>query len=59
MMCFRDRGYCDADCANLKCKRKLTDQVKADAEEWWGKPNPPVDTADYSDRCEAYVQHRW
>lgn len=32
MICYRDMTYCDyADCADLKCSRRLTDTVEKDA----------------------------
>lgn len=35
MICYLDMTFCvSSDCEN-KCNRKLTPEIKADAEEWW------------------------
>lgn len=36
MMCFRDTTFCvSPNCINL-CGRKLTEEVKKEADKWWG-----------------------
>ena len=42
VLCYRDMTFCvSLNCKN-KCGRKLTKEIKDAAEEWWGKPNPPI-----------------
>ncbi len=53
-MCYRDRTYCGADCANTQCDRKLTIEVHQAAEQWWGSPEAPIAVSDYSLTCPAY-----
>ncbi|MHC5011187.1 MAG: hypothetical protein ACYTG6_09585 [Planctomycetota bacterium] len=46
MISFRDMTFCtNPDC---KCSpgRRLTDEVKAAAERWWGGPGAPIACAD-------------
>lgn len=40
MICYRDRTYCISP--NCVCGRKLTPEIEAAAEEWWGKPGAPI-----------------
>lgn len=54
MICYRDRTYCQAACANNDCNSKYTEQVIADAEQWWGSPSAPICVADLSLNCPAY-----
>lgn len=56
MICFRDRTYCPywTICKNgQSCNRALTDNVKAAAERWWGKPGAPICV--YSEAPECFV----
>lgn len=58
MICFRDMSFCVAKCATTPCVRKLTDEVRADAERWWlgfnNEPGAPIDQCDWSERCAEY-----
>jgi hypothetical protein len=56
MICFQDRTFCIADCANEECRNKLTEKVTAAAEEWWGKQGAPISTWDCSQYCPDYVE---
>lgn len=55
MMCYRDRTYCSAgeDCVCSQ-DRKLTEEVKRAAREWWGGDDPPIAMSDLcGDRREV------
>lgn len=54
MICFRDMTFCDAKCANTKCHRMLTDDVKARARSWWGQPGAPIAVGDLSNGCPKF-----
>ena len=54
MMCYRDRTYCVAECSTKECNSKYTEQVQADAEQWWGSPSAPICISDLSSGCPAY-----
>lgn len=44
MMCYKDMTFCvSKNCINA-CGSKLTDEIIAAAEIWWGSPNPPICT---------------
>ena len=53
MLCFRDMSFCTAKCATQHCDRKLTDQIKRDAEAWWPE-NPAIATSDFSLTCAEF-----
>ncbi|WP_332764004.1 hypothetical protein [Phenylobacterium sp.] len=55
MICFRDKTFCAADCATADCHRKLTDQVRADARRWWGKPGAPIAVANLAANCPDHT----
>ena len=44
MICFRDKTFCNSkDCKSFKgCISALTDEVKKDAEKWWGGKDAPI-----------------
>ena len=45
MMCYQDMTFCPffKNCKNGdNCMRALTEQVKQDAQKWWGDGNPPI-----------------
>lgn len=55
MICFRDMTFCNAPCANVDCRRRLTDAVIADARRWWGKEGAPIAVANFAERdCVEY-----
>lgn len=51
---YRDRTFCIARCKTTRCDRKLTEQVRRDAREWWGGDGAPIGQANFSSRCEDY-----
>ena len=54
MLHFRDKTFCSAQCKNTECHRNITEKVKKEAENWWGGPNPPIATSDFSPSCEYF-----
>lgn len=54
MICYKDMTFCVAECGELKCPRNLTDQVKADAEAWWGSKDAPIAVSDFRLECDMY-----
>ena len=34
MICYRDRTYCSAPCANRECSRCVTPEIEAEAKRW-------------------------
>ena len=54
MMCYKDKTFCtQSTCANWNtCDRALTDEVKEQADKWWGKPGAPI--AIFTDKPNCY-----
>jgi len=47
MLCFRCRTYCISKNCQNKCGRKLTQEIKDAAAEWWGKPGAPISVSTF------------
>ncbi len=45
MMCFRDMTFCSNPTCTCEPFRRLTDEVLAAAEQWWGGPGAPISMA--------------
>ena len=58
MICFRDMTFCSKECGNTKCGRNLTEQVRKDADKWWGKgkDEAPIAVANFHEGCEDYKE---
>lgn len=56
MICYLDRAFCSAACANYTCPRNYTDDVRLAAREWWDHDpdNAPIALADFSKYCGEY-----
>ena len=58
MIGYRDRTFCDGNGGKCEafqgCPRALTATVKADAERWWGKPDPPITQFSEPQKLECY-----
>jgi hypothetical protein len=56
MIGYNDKTYCtDSKCAKWKdCPRALTEDVKKDAEKWWGNPNYPITM--FAGRIDCYEE---
>ncbi len=57
MMCYRDMTFCTfyKDCTSADtCHRPLTDEVKAQAVEFWGSEDVPI--ACFTDRPDCFVE---
>ncbi len=38
MLCYKDMMFCTfLECKNVVCVRRLTEKVRADAQEWWNR----------------------
>lgn len=55
MICFKDMTFCESNCANIKCHRNITEQVKEEAEKWWGSKDYPIATADFAPACAKHI----
>lgn len=42
MMAYKDRAFCVSPQCQNKCGRQLTEQVRRDAEKWWGGKDVPI-----------------
>lgn len=42
MICFKDRTFCCSPNCQNKCGRQWTEELRKQAEEWWGGPDAPV-----------------
>ena len=42
MMCFRDRAFCTARCAQVNCSRRWTPQLQEEADTWWNPKDDPL-----------------
>ena len=57
MLCYADKTFCNnPGCTNNKCKKKLTDEVKRKADEWWGGPGAPVAVMDFRETCGEFKE---
>jgi hypothetical protein len=54
MICYHDRQYCTAACANDQCSLMLTEAVKEGAR----KAQLPISMGDRSKHCEIYMPIR-
>ena len=55
MISYKDMTFCrEYTCKhfNRGCERSLTEQVEADAAQWWGNENAPISV--FTDRPECY-----
>lgn len=50
MICYRDRTYCTAACANDQCSLKLTEAVREGAR----KAKLPISMGDRSKGCKIF-----
>lgn len=54
MISYRDMTFCVANCNNEKCTRKLTDEIREEAVDWWGNSDAPIAVADFTNSCDKY-----
>lgn len=56
MLHYRGISYCSASnqCATQVCDRKVTPEVQAAADRWWGGPGAPFAFMNFSDRCGEF-----
>lgn len=55
MMCYKDRTFCSAKCANKACFRYFDEVTQEAANKWWGSDTPPIAFCDFSKGCEAFA----
>ena len=59
MLCYKDKSFCSAKCAETHCHRQFTDKERENADKWWatwGSTHPvPVAFSDFSPTCPAYI----
>jgi hypothetical protein len=55
MISYMDKTFCNSDCLNQKCTRKLTPEIVNDAAEWWGNENAPIAVSNFTTTCESYI----
>ena len=53
MMCYRDMTFCINPNCTCDPRRRLTREIEAAAERWWGGPGAPLCVADL---CKAKPQ---
>lgn len=56
MMCYLDTTFCTAKCGTVDCPVKLTPEVIAAAERWYGEPDAPIAQCDRSEGCERWTE---
>ena len=54
MLCFKDITFCEAECGNTNCDRRLTDEVQQQAIKWWGNEQAPIAVSDFSGDCDKF-----
>jgi len=57
MLCYRDKTWCPfySTCnQGIGCHRALTDQVKRDADHWWGKEGAPICMFSQKPKCYKF-----
>jgi len=57
MLSFQDRTFCTAsECSKfgVSCERSLTNEIKAQAEKWWGGQNPPISYFENPKQLKCY-----
>ena len=55
MFSYKDMTFCNSDCTNTECERKLTPEVVNNASHWWGGDDAPIAISNFSNSCESYV----
>lgn len=61
MIGYRDMTFCtQSECARFgkDCHRSLTDEVKRQAEQWWGGPGAPIYTFAPSEKPECFEEKK-
>jgi hypothetical protein len=51
-LCYKDRTYCESDCANTRCRRFIYKTLFKEAEDF----GLPVAVSDFSPDCIDYVK---
>lgn len=65
MMCYRDMSFCSSSsiCANTRCDRNFSVEVRAAAERWWNptgdpekKDGAPIGMMDFKRNCDVFIE---
>jgi hypothetical protein len=51
-LCYKDKTFCDSDCANAKCFRYIYKGLYKEASDF----GLPVAVSDFSSRCSDYYK---
>lgn len=54
MISYKDMTFCNSNCGNMKCPRKLTPQILNDADAWWGEKGAPIAIGNFAQGCDSY-----
>ena len=55
MIGYADKTWCNyLDCTNKDCHRRLTPQVIAGAQKWWGNQGAPI--CQFAEKPECYKE---
>lgn len=53
MMCFMDTTFCASKVKKHTCGRELTEELKTQAEKWWGSKDYPVVFMNFCDKPKS------
>lgn len=48
--------FCISKCASETCTRKLTDEIREEAVDWWGNSDAPIAVSDFAESCDDYIE---
>lgn len=48
MLCYKDMTFCVNTQCKRQCSRRLTQEVQAAAEKWWGSDQAPIAVSDFN-----------
>lgn len=55
MICYKDMTFCVSPNCTNKCGRKLTEEIKKEAEKWWGGPDAPICVSYFCGESDEYI----
>ena len=54
MLCYKDMTFCISKNCQNKCGRKLTEDIKQKADEWWGKGKNKAPICQFVGKPDCY-----